>query len=71
MQFRIKKEIKWEKLDNGKFKLNFHGSLVNGNASIGFVIRDENARVITMRGEKVYCNSVVGVEVNATRKGIT
>ena len=71
MQFRKKKGIKWEKPEKGKFKLNFDGSLVNGKASISFVIRDENARVITMRGEKVYCNSVVGVEVNATRKGIT
>ena len=44
--------------------------MVNEKASMGFVIRDENTRVITMRGEQAHCTSIVGAKTNAARKGI-
>ena len=45
--------------------------MINGSASTGFVIRDEQARVKSMKGEQVHCSSVVGAEANAARRGIT
>ena len=58
------------KSEDGKFKLNFDGFLINGKASTDVVIRDEHARVIYDKGEKVQCYSVVGAEAHETIRGI-
>ena len=63
--------IKWDKPNTEQFKLNFHCSLINGKASTGFVIRNDQARVISMRGEQVHCATVIGTEAYAASRGIT
>ena len=64
--------IQWEKPDRGWCKINFDGSLnKEGSASIGYIIRDHNGKVITMNGESITKKTVVGAEAATVSKGIS
>ena len=68
---RKKKGIKWEKPPPGVFKLNFDGSrLDSGKTSIGFIIRDSNARTVAIQAASCNFESVIGAEATAVYLGI-
>ncbi len=70
-QNRKKKNIKWENPPSGYYKLNFDGSILpDGRASIGFVIRDNLGKVISLKGEAIPPCSVFKAETEAARRGI-
>ena len=51
--------------------MNFDGSLLpDGRSSTGFVIRDDEAKVISLKGEGIPPCSVFGAEAETVRKGI-
>ena len=69
---RKKKGIHWEKPEVGQYKINFDGSLnSNGKASTGFVIRDYQGEIVSMKGESIEKATVVGAEAAAVCKGIS
>ena len=45
--------------------------MINAKASTGFVIRNDNVRVISCKGEHVPCYTVLGAEAFAVRRGIS
>ena len=70
-QRRKKKGIKWEKPDVGWYKLNFDGSVKdNGKTSTGYVIRDHEGKIISMKGESILDSSVIESEASSISKGI-
>ena len=70
-EVRKKKNTKWEKPSRDTFKLNFDGSLRgNKSAATGYVIRDHDGNIISMKGESVSKSTVIGAEASAVRRGI-
>ena len=56
----------------GQYKINFDGSLnKDGRASTGFVIRDHQGKIISMRGESISKTTVFGAEASAVCTAIT
>ena len=72
MVTRRKNGIHWEKPEIGQYKINFDGSLnKDGKASTGFVIRDHQGKIVSMKGESIEKTTVVGAEASVVCKGIS
>ncbi|KAL6292491.1 hypothetical protein ACE6H2_000633 [Prunus campanulata] len=58
-------DIKWKPPPTGWIKLNFDGSIQNGNASTGFVLRDSDDHVVLVGAKCLGDQSVTVAEAMA------
>ncbi|CAL8999139.1 unnamed protein product [Prunus brigantina] len=62
--------IKWHPPPTSWIKINFDGSLMNSQASIGYVIRNCNGHVLLANSNNIGENSINAVESVALRDGL-
>ncbi|CAL1377203.1 unnamed protein product [Linum trigynum] len=67
---RHRQEIKWEHPSQGWVALNSDGSVVNGQAAVGGVLRDENGRLIRAFSMKLGEVSITRSELEGIVKGL-
>ncbi|CAI0430385.1 unnamed protein product [Linum tenue] len=67
---RQKKDISWERPPQGWVALNSDGSVINGQATAGGVIRDETGRLVRAFSMKLGEASITRVELEGLVKGL-